>query len=69
MTGSPAGKHGPRHRRARRVAQTAVLAAWLAPALHPPWSPSLAGLGLAGLVLSFAADTHWVFRRRHGGGG
>ena len=53
-----------RRRQAACVAQTAALVAALAPGLAPAWSVLLSGLGLGALVLSFAADTVWLYRRR-----
>ena len=58
----------PRWRRQTAcVVQTAALVAALAPGLAPAWSALLSGLGLGALVLSFAADTVWLYRSRGGG--
>jgi phosphatidylglycerophosphate synthase len=59
--------HPKRRRQAVCVVQTATLVAALAPGLPSAWAAGLAGLGLGALVLSFAVDTVWLFRRRREG--
>jgi phosphatidylglycerophosphate synthase len=46
------------------VVQIGVLAALLAPPVTGPAAAALAALATAGLVLSFAADILWLWRRR-----
>jgi len=46
------------------VVQIAVLTALLAPAVTPPLSVWLAGAATVALVLSFAVDALWLWRRR-----
>jgi phosphatidylglycerophosphate synthase len=54
-----------RWRQTACVVQTAALLACLIPGAASPWTSAVAGIGLAGLVLSFAADTRWLVQRRN----
>jgi phosphatidylglycerophosphate synthase len=47
-------------RQAVCVVQIVSLLGALVPAVVPPWSTALAGVGLAALVWSFAIDVHWL---------
>ncbi len=52
-----------RRRQAVCVLQTATLVAALAPVLAPPVAVTLAAVGVAATVASFAVDTLWLYRR------
>lgn len=52
-------------RQAVCVAQIVTLITALVPVVGAPWAGSIAGLGLAGLIASFAIDTVWLCRARH----
>ena len=55
-------------RRAVCALQVAALLACIAPGVTSPWSDTIAALGLAALLASFAIDVAWLARARHAPG-